>query len=170
MQKRQVGQPGGAITRFRGSPASRSPEGGFTLVELVVIIVLVSILSIVAIPRLLSDDISVTPVADHMAAEIRYAQALAMTHGEAHQFRVGGGTFRITRDPGGCAGGGANVPLSDGESSGSTRGLAVSGSSCVSFSSLFGRPDGSHSIQVSSGGSAATIQVTSETGYVQVQA
>lgn len=153
-----------------GRGRSERKAGGFTLVELVVILLLVAILSAIAFPRILADDLRVVPVAERMAAEIRYAQALAMTHGEAHQFRVGGGSFRITRTDSGCGASGSSVPLSDGEVSGSYQGLNVSGSTCISFSSLFGTPSGSHTVQVSGSGNSAAIQVSSGTGYVLVQA
>lgn len=140
---------------------------GFTLFELIIILVLVGLLSIVAIPMFLNEDLRVTPAADQIAGEIRYAQSLAMTRGESHSFDVSGDSFSISSESGGA------VPLSNGDAAGSFDGLSLTidggGSGSVTFSSLFGEADGAHTIQVSGGGSSASVSVAGDTGYVNVQ-
>lgn len=140
---------------------------GFTLFELIIILVLVGLLSIVAIPLFLNEDLRVTPAADQIAGEIRYAQSLAMTRGEAHSFNVNGDSFSISNESGGT------VSLSNGDVSGSFDGLNLTidggGSGTVTFSSLFGEADGAHTVQVSGGGSSASVSVSGDTGYVNVQ-
>lgn len=156
-------------SRYPRTVAVRAGDkaNGFTLFELIIILVLVGLLSIVAIPVFLNEGLRVTPAADQIAGEIRYAQSLAMTHGESHSFNVSGDSFSISSESGGA------VPLSNGDPAGSFDGLNLtidgSGSGSVTFSSLFGEADGTHTIQVSGGGSSASVSVAGNTGYVNVQ-
>lgn len=140
---------------------------GFTLLELVIILVLVGLLSVVALPVFLNEGLRVVPAAEQIAGEIRYAQSLAMTHGDSYSFNVSGDTYSITKGAGG------GVPLSNGESSGSFDGLSLSidggGSGSVTFSSLFGKADSAHTVQVSGGGRSVAVSVSADTGYVRVQ-
>lgn len=70
--------------RWVGAPglASRSPAGwarGFTLVELIMVIVLVGVLSVVAVPRLIDkSDVSARGFHDSTLAYLRYAQKTAI--------------------------------------------------------------------------------------------
>lgn len=134
-----------------------------TMIELVIVMVLVSALAFFAIPRLNSTGLKVVPVAEQMAAEIRYTQNLAFTRSEAHEFTidVGSESYAISSN-------GSPVGLSSGENSGSFAGLSVSGPTSISFEPRFGRPASGGSISLSGGGTTATIQIEGETGYVYV--
>lgn len=131
------------------------------MIELVIVMVLVGVLAFIAIPRLNTVSLQVTPVAEQIAAEIRYAQSLAMTRSEAHTFSVGGGTFSISNGSG-------SVPLSNGDSVG-TYADVTADAATITFSPRFGQPDAGASIDVSGGGSTITILVEGETGYARVQ-
>jgi prepilin-type N-terminal cleavage/methylation domain-containing protein len=56
---------------------------GFTLVELVLVLVLVAILAFVALPRLSQNTLELSSQAEQVATDVRYAQALSMTRGAA---------------------------------------------------------------------------------------
>lgn len=133
----------------------------FTLVELAVVLVILGALAFVAIPRLNTGSLKVVPVAEEIAAELRYAQNLALTRAEDHTFSVGGGSFSIS-------GPGGGVPLSNGDASGSYDGVSVDSAS-VTFTPRFGQPDGGVAIGVSGGGSSVSVIVEGETGYVYIQ-
>lgn len=71
---------------------------GFSLVELVVIIVVMGVLAALVIPRYSGGAINVGAETDRMANDIRFAQALAMARGERHCFSVASSTgYRIRR-------------------------------------------------------------------------
>lgn len=141
--------------------AARARCAGFTMIELVVVMVIVAALAFVAIPRLDQSSMKIAPVAEQIAAEIRYAQSLALTRGEPHTFTVGGGGFSISS-------GGSAVSLSNGDASGSYTDVVVDSAS-VTFSSRFGQPDAGAVISVSGGSSSVSVIVEGETGYVRVQ-
>ncbi len=74
----------------------RLEERGFTLVELVLVIVVVSILAFAAMSRLPSGGLSLAGEADQLAGDIRYAQALSMTRGERFCINFAAGSYQIT--------------------------------------------------------------------------
>jgi len=64
---------------------------GFTLVELIVVVVIIGIASLIAVPMLSSAaDMQVRSAANRLAADLDYAKSLAMTHQK---------TFSVVFDP-----------------------------------------------------------------------
>jgi MSHA pilin protein MshC len=57
------------------------PGSGFSLVELVIVILLIGILAAAVFPRFSSPPITVGAQADQMAADMRYVQSLSMSRG-----------------------------------------------------------------------------------------
>ncbi|MEX2163359.1 MAG: GspH/FimT family pseudopilin [Sulfuricaulis sp.] len=76
--------------------------GGFTLMELVVIIVLVAILAFTVVPRYLSKgSIDVSIMAEQLANDIRFTQSLAMTSGNGNRINLTAAAYQITTSSGG---------------------------------------------------------------------
>jgi type II secretory pathway pseudopilin PulG len=77
---------------------------GFTLVELIVMLLVVAVIAVIAAPKMSSDPISVATEAEQLAGDIRYVQTLAMT--QAQRYRINltatGYTFTLA-DAGGTA-------------------------------------------------------------------
>jgi MSHA pilin protein MshC len=157
---------------------------GFTLIELVMVLVLIGIIAVVAAPRLAN--ITVTnsgAFSDKLKADVRYAQNLAMTKGQryrvyfntnpapANGYAVvydtsGGGwtTFGFAPDPAG--GGNLSVTVNAGQYAGITVSTPAGG--FIEFNSL-GVPTagGGATITVFANASAAaTVVITSQSGAV----
>jgi MSHA pilin protein MshC len=164
------------------SPDIRSArDGGFTLVELVVIILLLGMLAFVVVPRFLSKsaiDVSVT--AEQLANDIRYTQSLAMTSGQRNRINLTASTYQITTSSGGLlthpvTGGtgpitlngvtlsGWNPPLTNDYVAFDGRGVPYS---LVTSSTGFA---GSATITLTGGGYTRSIVISPETGRVVIQ-
>lgn len=88
------------MTRISG--ITSTGEEGFTLVELVAIILLVGILAFTAIPRYLNKSvIDASVMAEQLANDIRYTQSLAMTSGQRNRINLTATTYQITTSNGG---------------------------------------------------------------------
>jgi prepilin-type N-terminal cleavage/methylation domain-containing protein len=57
-------------------------RGGFTLTELVMVMVVLAIIAAIALPRMGNDPVLVASQTDQLAGDIRYVQSLAMTQGQ----------------------------------------------------------------------------------------
>jgi prepilin-type N-terminal cleavage/methylation domain-containing protein len=76
-------------------------QKGFTLIELVMVIVLITILAGTAIVTWPGTKINLNAQAQQLASDIRYAQSLAMTHGQRYRLNfTSTTTYTITTTAG----------------------------------------------------------------------
>ena len=70
---------------------------GFSLIELVTVLVIVGILAVFAAPRLFTvQSITLPAVAAQLLANIRYTQSLAMSQGQRYRINFTATTYQIT--------------------------------------------------------------------------
>lgn len=146
----------------------KTNAGGFTLIEIVMVMTLLGIIAAYAAPRWLGSEPLVDPQQRLLIRDLRHAQSLAMTQGRPLNFEITASGYQITdtalaviNDP--ARGGNFQVSL---ESN-----LSIAGAD-FSFDSL-GRPsDGSSLLSsaqvqtISSASSSATVSVAPVSGFV----
>ncbi len=143
---------------------------GFTLIELIMVIVLIGIIAVVVSPKLGDvTDTKAAALADKLRADIRYAQNLAMTTNQRHCVYINTApgptpdgyavvnvaTGLVVQDP---AGGNLSVVLDAGDYAG----ITVSPNTVIEFNALGSPTTGGTTL--TAGGT--TITVTAETGAV----
>jgi type II secretory pathway pseudopilin PulG len=122
---------------------------------LIAVIVIVGVIAVMAAPSFLSTSGTALPGAARMVqADIRYAQALAMTEGTSKT---------VT-----CSSGGSTYTV-DSEVVELPSGVTISGNYTVTFNSL-GEPTtgGGGSVTISGGGDTGTISVSNYTGRATI--
>jgi len=156
------------MARRRNVDVSRRASGrGFTLTELVVVIMVLGALAVVALPRFADQtDFTAQGTADQAASALRYAQKAAIAARSDVLVTFGANGFTVCFAPAGSCTSDVVDP---------TRGaaLAVSGDASVTVSGssfsfdALGRPSaGATAVTVSGGGLTRTLTVEAETGYV----
>ncbi|MHB1951452.1 MAG: pilus assembly FimT family protein [Acidiferrobacteraceae bacterium] len=149
---------------------------GFSLIELVVVILLAGILAIAAMDRLPGPALDLGAQADQLASSVRMVQSLELTRGASYCLNVTAGSYEITDQ-------GCTTPIAD-PATGITMnafgpGITASTNFANGYVAFFGAgvPYASQTaplsaaatITLSNGGSSRTISIAPETGYVSVQ-
>jgi len=147
-------------------------SSGFTLIELIAVMVILATLGAVALPRFAHNDATVPAQADQLGRVIRHAQAMAMSQGQAFTVDIqSAATYAITD-------GTTATPVRDsaGEEQAYTliNSVTLAGAN-VEFDSL-GRPlngaalaDAAQSWTLTgAGGNTANVNIQPVTGFVSV--
>jgi MSHA pilin protein MshC len=149
-----------------------SPQRGFTLVELIVVLMLAGVLAAVAIPRFNQSEFAARGAHDFVGSALRYAQKSAIAMRRNVCVAVGASSLAVTyaSAAGGgqaCAAGNTLNNPATGQAFASTlyEGSAtVSTPASVTFDAM-GRPSAAVSISVNNYASAVSVEA--ETGYVR---
>ncbi len=153
-------------------------QRGFTLVELILVIVIVGVLAVYAAPRFDRDAFDVASAADELIEAIRYTQEMAMSHSGIDDDGDGNpDNYRIT-----LSGGGYTVSLVDSNSTTnvpnpvtnaasyteSWSGISLGPATTINFDSR-GRPDlgADVTITLSRSGESATVDIERATGFAR---
>jgi type II secretory pathway pseudopilin PulG len=155
-------------------------ESGFTLIELVSIIVILSILSVTAFFAWPGTSINLGAEAQQVANDLRYTQALAMTKGQRYRFVITSSTtYQIANSSGTAilnARGTTSTTLFTGLSFGTLtnlpNSLVVFNGNGIPYTTT-GSPGtalaATASIPITGGSSTKTITITPSTGRILVQ-
>lgn len=157
-------------THVKASALNLSPSRGFTILEVVCVLVILGVLASVAFSRTSGMWISAYGDADRLVSDLRYVHSLAMTQA----YPLGGDKavgVEITNDGWEFTNGGDHTwRFADGSTEREFRwGVSVDSNHTVEFEYPGGSPNGNTEIELSRGGNTITIQVYEETGYVGIK-
>ena len=151
---------------------------GFTIIELVIVMVILSVLAAMATMRNPGDGISVSARAEQLAGDIRYTQSLAMNRGQRFRINVTTSSYQIT-DASGVAQSHPSTGLTTAVSFGSavlSNFNPPLNNSYIAFDSLgvpYTDPTTTlaalATLTLTAGGEAINVRVVPQTGRVQVQ-
>ena len=158
---------------------NRRPQTGFTLIELIVVMVLVGVLAVFVAPRINTADFSARGFHDETLAFLRYAQKTAIAQRRTVCVAFTATTATLTIDAAAgtttCPGGAMTGPR--GETPATVPSLPPAKMAGITYSIFpvagfffngLGQPSAGQTIQVANGGVAIAqaITVEAETGYV----
>jgi MSHA pilin protein MshC len=143
----------------------RKQSDGFTLTELVVVIVIASILSVYAIARINTLSFDTEGYANQAAAMVRYAQKLAISQRRTVVVVTTSSNIKLCYTDNTCASQVQEPPGTGAFSKNAPSGVSLSVAN-ISFDAL-GKPLAAGTISVSaSGETTRNITIEAETGYV----
>lgn len=136
-------------------------HNGFTLIEIAAVLVIIAILSTLAVKHMGEGGMSVYGEADRLAADLRYAQSLAMTRAQTV-------TVTVTVSGWGLEDG---LRFADGETNRTIRDSKVSivAGTEVEFQYPDGKVASDQTITLQRGSHSVDVKVYGETGYVEIQ-
>lgn len=141
----------------------RRGDSGFTLTELVMVMVIASILAAVAASKINTQSFQTEGFANRAAAMVRYAQKVAISQRRTVFVVISGNTLSLCYTDSGCGTPVREPPGTGAFSYGAPSGVTLSGAT-FSYNAL-GKPSAGGTITVT-GDVARTLTVEAETGYV----
>ena len=155
--------------------AAFKPAGGFTMVELVLVIVLIGVIAAIGVPRLMGDNtMAAAAFGDEVVSALRTAQKSAVARRRVVCAAVGGTVVTLTMRPDNAQSN-CTTPLNAETYSTSASGVTATMTPPTLFfqpngmitSDIAGRTPVSGTVRIQ-GGTSRTIEFTGTTGYVQV--
>jgi MSHA pilin protein MshC len=146
----------------RRSPLAGSSAAGFTLTELVVVIIIATVLAAFAVARIDRKGFDTEGYANQVAATVRYAQKLAVAQRRSVTVTVSGNSISLTY-PAPVSAAVMMPPSTDPYVISAPSGVTIADAS-FTFDAL-GRPSAGTTLTVS-GDAPRTITIEAETGYV----
>ncbi len=146
-------------------------QHGFTLVELVTVLLIVSVISVTAIVSWPGDGISLSAQADQLLGDIRYAQSMAMHRGQRYRINFASDRYWLSDESGATVYahpvvGSANVALGAGMSLSATNTSLIFNTAGVPYSSTSTPLASTAVLTLSSGSESIAVRVSPETGRV----
>lgn len=152
------------VIRAMSRPSCRVSTG-FTLTELVVVIIIATILSAFAIARINTREFDSEGYANRAAAMIRYAQKLAISQRRTVWVVISGNALSLCYGDAACGGGAVREPPgTNAFSYAAPSGVTLTGTT-FSFDPL-GKPSAGGSVTVTDGATPHTLTIEAGTGYV----
>jgi MSHA pilin protein MshC len=148
-------------------------EEGFTIIELVIVIVLIGMISAYITFNWSGSRINLDGQAQQLASDLRYTQSLAMTQGERYKLVTIGNTYQIQDNSGAAitlAQGGTTVTLGSGIAFGSlTTPTLIYDGKGIPYNSGGTALVSNANFPLTADGQTETVVVTASTGRVIVQ-
>jgi prepilin-type N-terminal cleavage/methylation domain-containing protein len=145
---------------------------GFTLIELVMVMILVSLLAVTAISRWSATPFDVATQAEQLLMDIRYVQTLAMSHGKRYRINFAANSYSFSNLDGSVL---MPHPATNNTTTLLANGVTLSFSNTLLVFNGYGTPYsnatlpgtalvGNATVTLSSGADSRTIQISPETG------
>lgn len=171
--------PGGRGAKEEADKDSPDCRNGFTIIEILILVVLLTIVALTAVPMMSSAGTMQLRAASNMiAADLEYAKSMAISRGQQYSvvFDQNADSYRINDQ------GGNVIPhpvkkgfnyIVDFKSDGRLSRVDITGANFggagdVTFDSL-GSPDSGGNVTLQASGTTVTITVEPITGYISIQ-
>lgn len=141
---------------------NKNRSAGFTMIEIIAVLIILAVMSAVAVSRVGSNESSLRAEMNDLKAALRYAQQMALASDSTI-------TFSIAVTPSGYSisrsGGSGSQPVLPGESSSSHTFSGVAATSATFAFNEWGGIGSDSSVTLTGGGVSKAITVIGETGY-----
>lgn len=146
-------------------------QRGFTLVELVTVLLIISVISVTAIVSWPGDGINLSAQADQLVGDIRYAQSMAMHRGQRYRINFASDRYWMSDESGSTThahpvAGTSNVMLGAGMSLSSTHGSLIFNTAGTPYSNSSTPLASTAVLTLSAGSESVTVRVSPQTGRV----